>query len=130
MKFYIASSFQNIEMVREVSSKLLENGFQQTYDWTQNNKSVRKEDLRKIGIKEKEAVMDCDLFILLLPGGKGSHTELGIALGASVNRIYILNPALESQKNSLATTFYHLPEVEIFCGEIGEFVGKVVNDIK
>ncbi|MGV3467429.1 MAG: group-specific protein, partial [Heyndrickxia sp.] len=122
MKFYIASSFQNIEMVRVFSSKLIQNGFQPTYDWTQNNKSVRKEELKKIGIKEKEAVMESDLFILLLPGGKGSHTELGIALGAGVKHIYIVNPDSENRQNSLATTFYHLPEVEIFCGSIGEFV--------
>ncbi|PKR83991.1 group-specific protein [Heyndrickxia camelliae] len=126
MRFYIASSFQNIEMVRELSSKLLENGFQQTYDWTQNDKTVGKEELMRIGTKEKEAVTNCDLFILLLPGGKGSHTELGIALGTGVPKIYILNPDIENQENSLDTTFYHLPEVEIHCGEVREFINIVL----
>ncbi|KQL51428.1 hypothetical protein AN964_20905 [Heyndrickxia shackletonii] len=127
MKFYIASSFQNVETVNALSSKLVENGFQQTYDWTQNEKSVGIEELKEIAIKEKEAVMECELFILLLPGGKGSHTELGIALGSGVKSIYIFAPHSENKKDSLATTFYHLPEVQIFCGSMGEFVDKILK---
>lgn len=126
MKFYVASSFQNMQKVRILSSKLEEIGLQQTYDWTQNEKTVINIDLREIGIKEKEAVKGCDLFILLLPGGKGSHTELGIAIGSGVKKIYIYTPDSVSE-DTLATTFYHLPEVEIFSGAMGELVERVVG---
>ncbi|MBS4175632.1 group-specific protein [Bacillus sp. FJAT-49736] len=128
MKFYIASSFQNVETVRNLSRKLVEIGMQQTYDWTQNERTSAEEELRKIGVKEKEAVLESDIFILVLPGGKGSHTELGIAIGSRVGRIYIFSPGSVSGQETLATTFYHLPEVEIVHGSVGDLVELLIKN--
>jgi hypothetical protein len=50
-----------------------------TYDWTQNSRAEDIPALREIGEKEKAAVMESDFVIILLPAGKGSHIELGIA---------------------------------------------------
>ncbi|WP_411955079.1 group-specific protein [Alkalibacillus sp. S2W] len=87
-KFYVASSFKNKDAVRLVSNELINKGFVQTYDWTKNERASTFEDLRDIGQKEKEAVMEADFIIVLLPAGKGSHIEFGIALGQG-KRIYL-----------------------------------------
>lgn len=51
MNFYIASSFKNIEQVREISNELKLKGYIHTYDWTQNEKANSFEKLAIIGIR-------------------------------------------------------------------------------
>ena len=81
MKFYIASSLKNIDQVRYVSKRLKNKGFIHTYDWTVNENVTTLEELKAIGQKEKNAVIEADFVVVLLPAGKGSHIELGIAIG-------------------------------------------------
>ncbi|WP_339254250.1 group-specific protein [Sporosarcina sp. FSL W8-0480] len=126
-KFYVASSFKNIEVVRLVSNRLKDEGFIQTYDWTRNERASTIEDLKIIGLKEKDAVMEADFVIVLLPAGKGSHIELGIALGLE-KRIYLYSPNDEVNQFETTSTFYHLPEVQKCMGAIEEFVEKVISD--
>jgi len=55
MRFYVGSSFQNKELVREVVVKLHNLGWHLTYDWTQNERAHTIMDLKRIGTHEKEA---------------------------------------------------------------------------
>ncbi|WP_144569207.1 nucleoside 2-deoxyribosyltransferase [Bacillus pseudomycoides] len=121
MNFYIASSFQNKHLVQFVASQLKEEGWHHTYNWTQNERATNREQLQKIGQAEKQAIQNADVFLLLLDGGNGSHTELGMAI-ALEKKIYMYH-----KNNPLQTTFYHLPEVDIFQGEVEEFVSYVMN---
>lgn len=120
-KFYVASSFKNIDTVRYVSNQLVNIGYIQTYDWTKPEKASTIEDLKEIGLKEKDAVMDADFIIVLLPAGKGSHIELGIALGQG-KRIYLYSPNNEVNKFETTSTFYHLSEVKKCIGTIEELI--------
>jgi hypothetical protein len=118
MKFYVASSFKNINSVRYVANTLKGEGFTHTYDWTQNDRAEDIPALREIGEKEKIAVMESDFVIVLLPGGKGSHIELGIALGLG-KRVYLYSPDQQINDPTTTSTFYHLPEVYRFAGSLG-----------
>ncbi|SEP59635.1 Nucleoside 2-deoxyribosyltransferase [Virgibacillus subterraneus] len=122
MNFYVASGFANIEQVQYVTQKLQSRGYNLTYDWTRNQRATSKQALRTIGELEKEAVLNCDFFILLLPGGKGSHTELGMAL-ALEKRVYIYSA--EMIDKTTASTFYYVHGVERFYGEINDFVEMI-----
>ncbi|MBO1579121.1 nucleoside 2-deoxyribosyltransferase [Bacillus sp. XF8] len=121
MNFYIASGFQNKHLVQFVANKLQEAGWRHTYDWTQNERATNREQLQKIGQAEKQAIQKADVFLLLLDGGNGSHTELGMAI-ALEKKVYLYH-----KNNPLQTTFYHLPEVSIFQGELEEFISYVMN---
>ncbi|MDQ0971366.1 nucleoside 2-deoxyribosyltransferase [Neobacillus niacini] len=121
MKFYIASSFKNIEKVRYVSKKLKDKGFIHTYDWTLNENVTTLEELKAIGQKEKNAVIEADFVVVLLPAGKGSHIELGIAIGNG-KKIYLYSPNNEVDNIETTSTFYHLPEIEKCFGTIDELV--------
>ncbi|TDL60089.1 group-specific protein [Rhodococcus qingshengii] len=121
MKFYIASSFKNIEKVRYVSKKLKDKGFIHTYDWTVNENVTTFEELKAIGQKEKNAVIKADFVVVLLPAGKGSHIELGIAIGNG-KKIYLYSPNNEVDNIETTSTFYHLPEIEKCFGTIDELV--------
>lgn len=124
MNFYIASGFQNKHLVRFVSSQLKEAGWHHTYDWTKNERATNREQLQKIGEEEREAIREADVFLLILEGGNGSHTELGMAI-ALEKKIYIYH-----QNNELQTTFYHLREVDVFEGEIEGLVSYIVNKVE
>jgi len=121
MKFYVASSFNNIDQVRYLCRKLKSLGHIHTYDWTQNDKASTLEDLKQIGQLEKDAVAAADLVVVILPGGKGSHIELGIALGLN-KKIILYCPDKSIYNFNTTSTFYHLPEVEKFIGTLDELV--------
>ncbi|MEO4054888.1 nucleoside 2-deoxyribosyltransferase [Solibacillus sp. CAU 1738] len=127
-KFYVASSFQNIEAVRFVSEHLKNKGYVQTYDWTKNKRASHIKELKAIGQAEKKSVIEADFLIVLLPAGKGSHIELGIALGLGKKIfLYCLNNEVINFETT--STFYHLSEVEIVIGTIDELLNKVTNSI-
>ncbi|WP_342576007.1 nucleoside 2-deoxyribosyltransferase [Solibacillus sp. FSL K6-1781] len=126
MKFYIASSFTNKDKVRYVSGKLKNNGYQHTYDWTINERAASLTDLREIGQQEKAAIIDADFIVVILPAGKGSHIELGIALGHG-KKIYLYSPNEEVNNFETTSTFYHLPEVEIVIGTIDDLINILIT---
>jgi nucleoside 2-deoxyribosyltransferase len=126
-KFYVASSFRNIDAVRYVTGKLVERGYVHTYDWTTNEKakgSLTLEDLKTIGENEKKAVMESDFIVVLLPGGKGTHIELGIAIGQG-KRIFLYSPDREIDNVETTSTFYQLPEVEKCYGTFDDLLKKI-----
>ncbi|MCQ1954494.1 nucleoside 2-deoxyribosyltransferase [Arthrobacter sp. zg-Y238] len=130
-RFYVASSFRNIVNVRYVAQALESKGYVNAYDWTQNA-SVRDagtatlDDLRSIGQQERDAVMGADVVVILLPGGKGTHVELGIAIAQG--RRTILHSADGDINNPETTsTFYHLPEVEKCHGTLDDLLAVIVG---
>ncbi|MHC8514708.1 group-specific protein [Sporosarcina sp. ITBMC105] len=125
-KFYVASSFQNKEIVRHVSMRLVDKGFIHTYDWTKNGRASTIEELMEIGLQEKNAVLEADFIIVLLPGGKGSHIELGIALGQG-KTIYLYSPNDDINNFETTSTFYHLSNIEKCTGTIDELIDIVTT---
>jgi nucleoside 2-deoxyribosyltransferase len=124
MKFYIASGLDNKEKVQWVRDSLLEAGHSLTYDWTKNNRATTEEQLREIGTDERNAVLDSDVVLILLPGGKGTHTELGMAI-ASGKKIHIYSS--EKLDPTTATTFYYVDGVERFNGELESFLRDMIE---
>jgi hypothetical protein len=127
MNFYIASSFANIKAVATVSGKLKQQGFRQTYDWTLTGRAASIEQLQEIGAHERQAVQAADFVVVLLPAGKGSHIEMGIALGAN-KKVYLHSLTNEVYDIDKTSTFYQLPEVEIVVGSLDELIKKICGE--
>ncbi|RDY72595.1 group-specific protein [Halobacillus trueperi] len=125
VKFYVASSFKNKDHVRYVSEQLRNQGYIHTYDWTVNERASSLKELREIGQKEKEAVMEADVLIVILPAGKGSHIEYGIALGLG-KTIYLYSEDEQVNDFETTSTFYHLSGVEKCIGTFDELVASVI----
>ncbi|MGM7701830.1 nucleoside 2-deoxyribosyltransferase [Pseudalkalibacillus sp. Hm43] len=129
MKFYVASSFKNVDKVRQVSKMLKSKGYIHTFDWTKNIKASTLEDLKQIGQQEKNAVSEADFIVVLLPAGKGSHIELGIALGLN-KRVILYSQDNEINNFSTTSTFYHLSEVEKVIGSLEDLVEYLTSNDK
>lgn len=81
MKFYIASKLENAENVKKLADVLKAHGWVHTYDWTKHG-SVQKEGeerIKQVAENEINGVANADVVIVLLPGGRGTHAELGAA---------------------------------------------------
>ncbi|OBR68924.1 group-specific protein [Paenibacillus oryzae] len=128
-KFYIASSLKNVANVKYVSDQLKEMGFIHSYDWTQNDKVTSIDQMRDIGRKEMTAVKKSNFIVVLLPAGKGSHIELGIALGNSI-KIYLYSPNDEINDIEKTSTFYHQDGIHKCKGTLEELIQYIWNDQK
>lgn len=114
VKVYIATSLSNQNMHNMVRD-LIEDMCTLTYDWTVHG-SVKEQGLEALGdvsIDEINGVLAADLVIVLLPGGRGTHAELGAAIAA--NKIVFLFAPDEVMEPTPATcAFYHHPIVKHF----------------
>lgn len=81
MKFYIASKLENAEMVKSLARVLKAYQWEHTYDWTTHGSVQNEGESRITEVAESEifGVETADIVIVLLPGGRGTHAELGAA---------------------------------------------------
>ncbi len=80
MQLYLASGLENRARVQEWRDALTAAGHTITYDWTAHGR-VQGPQITDIAWKELHVgVQESDAVIVLLPGGTGTHTELGAAL--------------------------------------------------
>lgn len=129
MKFYIASSLKNHEQVHKLSSILIKAGWLHTYDWTSeiSTKVADTEILKRIGENEYKGVKEADIVIVLSPQGKGTHTELGIAIGLN-KKIYLCHSDDRSFKcDDNTSTFYWLPQVKQFMGDTEDIAKELLS---
>ena len=116
MRFYIATVLVNAEHARKAAEVLRRNGHEQTYDWTTHG-DIRHEGaerMSEVAFNELRAVRDAELVVALLPGGQGTHTELGVALATRSNKRIILwsETGDEFAFDNRTCTFYFHPAAE------------------
>ena len=116
MTFYVASGVANCSRVNEAAAALAANGHYRTYDWTTHGSVKDAPDAfkRRVAASEAGGVAGAELVVLLLPGGKGTHTELGLAIASAGRRRIIVwseDPAPFDGSGEFCV-FYHHPRVE------------------
>lgn len=82
-RFYLTSGLKNARAAEELVFQLRALGFEQTYNWLVHG-SVKSEGptrMREVSARGIEGIERADFIVVLLPGGRGSHVELGAALG-------------------------------------------------
>lgn len=129
MKFYIASSLKNYAQVRDLSHLLKNAGWEHTYDWTLycQEKETDMDTLKAIGEKEYEGVKQSDVVIVLTPQGRGTHTELGMAIALN-KKVYLCHHDDTYFKcDDKTTTFYWLPQVNQVIGNTEEIADELLK---
>lgn len=86
MKIYIASKLENYRKVQAVRDALVSAGHSITYDWTLHGSVQGQgiERLKEVAENERRGVVSADAVVVLLPGGRGTHAELGMACALNI----------------------------------------------
>lgn len=132
MRFYIATGLENALRAKELSIVLSRNGHELTYDWMAQGdvKMHGKERMAEIAFNEVRAVRDAELVVALLPGGKGTHTEIGVAIASRSNKrilIWSENGEHFRDEDKCCALYFH-PAVERIVCTFDELIKKLDAD--
>lgn len=133
-KFYIATSLDNVPQHHAIRDILVAEGHECTYDWTVHGavQALGREVISRTSEVECKGVAAADFVVVILPGGRGTHCELGMALALGVP-VYLCGPPhfFDTTPTGKTTCFYHHPGVEAICSyPEGEFnAPRIVNGI-
>ena len=124
MKYYIASKLENAVAVKTLAHAFSELGWEQTYDWTTHGSVHGKGDevLQHVTLKELGGVKEADVVVIVLPGGRGTHAELGAAL--AYNKpvfVWGLQPE-DFIQDGYTCSFYWNPAVRRITGDMLKLV--------
>lgn len=121
MKVYIATALERADEARAFAGAVAALGHTLTYSWWEHG-SVQADGparIAQVAMDELEGVRVADLVVVLLPGGRGTHTELGAALaftdadrggfGSSTKRVILVGPLADASGRECA--FYRHPRV-------------------
>lgn len=115
IKVYIATTLDNWEAAQTVRDECRRRGYSITYDWPLHGGvySYGLAALREVAQKAVVGVLAADAVIVLWPGGRGTHVEMGVAI-AHKKPIFFMSAVAEHHYASSKTcAFYHLPCVKL-----------------
>lgn len=124
MKYYIATSLERAGVHNLVRDELKKLGCEITYDWTRHGsvKNTSRARLQEVAHAEFQGIVESDFVLVLLPGGKGTHAELGFALGYK-KRVFIHSEdPMAFEVGPQTCAFYHHGDVVRLSCPIGEVV--------
>lgn len=121
MKYYIATSLSNMPQHNELRDQLQALGHEITYDWTTHGPAWPHGVVKCAEVSQSEinGVKFADAVVVLLPGGRGTHIEIGAAL-AYGKQVFLWSPdkaVFECDENACA--FYYNPFISarLFGGQ-------------
>jgi len=127
MKFYIGSGMKNSGLVNKYSKLLEENGWQHTYNWAKNiNSNETIDDLIECSLLEQQGIIDSDVVIILLPAGRGTHIELGMAIALN-KKVFLCSETEDEFSNENTVNFYQLPDIVRLVGTIDENIKEIIK---
>lgn len=127
MKFYIGSGLKNAKLVNEFSEKLQKIGWKHTYNWTENVKGNETiEDLIEYATVEQKAIKESDVVIIILPAGRGTHVELGMAIALN-KKVYLYSNKKEEFDVENTVAFYNLPSIQKIFGDIDYAIKEITK---
>jgi nucleoside 2-deoxyribosyltransferase len=130
MKYYIATSLSRTSAHYEVREALKKYGHDISYDWTLHGsvKSISKERLREVAELELIGVAEADFVVVLLPGGNGTHLELGFAIARGKKVFLHSEDSLAFELGPQTNAFYHHPDVTFLHCPLAN-VGETVHSL-
>lgn len=113
IRYYIATALERAEDHRRLSDALNARGWTCTYDWTAHGSVQGQGAARMAEVAEAEmrGVIGADVVIVLLPGGRGTHAEMGIAIGAGIPVVLVGDASARLGADGREFSFYYAPGV-------------------
>jgi nucleoside 2-deoxyribosyltransferase len=115
-RFYLSTrkdcSAQAVVLVEALEAQ----GWERTLDWTDQN-NVGPDGYADTALAEIAAVREADVLVVLLPGGYGTHVEIGAAL--ALGKPVILHaPDRKTLDTPYPCVFHYHPQVKLLVSEV------------
>jgi hypothetical protein len=114
-RFYLSTKKDRSDEGARVSRGLVERGWECTFDWTSLSDSTIQ-DSPKLAQLEIEGIRQADVLIVLLPGGFGTHAEIGAAI-AFEKPIIIHSPSQAILDTPYPCVFHYHPTIKMIVSE-------------
>lgn len=116
MKYYIATKLENHKEHNRIRDLLNARGHEITYDWTHHGAVYTNgiKAIDEIAELETQGVLDADFVVVLWPGGRGTHVEMGISIGAKIPVIFISDNSQHHVASPEICAFYRSKYVHSF----------------
>ena len=111
-RFFVSARKDRSAEADALSIELKRRGWHRTYEWNPLDGETL-EELAKFAIAEMDGVRKADVLIVLLPGGFGTHVEIGAALALG-KPVILHSPDQKTLETPYRCPFHYHPKVKIF----------------
>jgi nucleoside 2-deoxyribosyltransferase len=110
-RFYLATRKDRSKQAQPLLEALKADGWERTFTWTPQDEG-NTEGYGEVAQKELAGVSEADVLIVLLPGGYGTHVEIGAALALG-KQVILHSPDHKTLETPYPCIFHHHPKVKI-----------------
>jgi nucleoside 2-deoxyribosyltransferase len=114
-RFYVATRKDRSAQADALSETHRAEGWERTFAWTEQDAAKPKEHAAT-AVAELEAVRVADVLVVLLPGGYGTHVEIGAALALG-KPIILHAPDRKTLETPYPCVFHYHPGVKLLISE-------------
>jgi len=114
-RFYLSTRKDRSEEGALIAQALRDLGWVCTFDWMAI-KNIGALDYPAVAQSEIEGIRQADVLLVLLPGGYGTHVEIGSAL-AFGKRVIIHSPSRQVLETPYPCVFHYHPNVTLMVSE-------------
>jgi nucleoside 2-deoxyribosyltransferase len=114
-RFYLATRKDRSAQAGALLEALKARGWERTFEWSAEDDAGQK-GYAEIALAELAGVREADVLVVLLPGGYGTHVEIGAAL--ALGKPVILHaPDRQTLETPYPCVFHHHPGVALLVSE-------------
>jgi nucleoside 2-deoxyribosyltransferase len=115
-RFYLSTRKDRSAQAAVLLEALKAQGWERTLNWTERNE-VGPDGYADTALAEMAAVREADVLVVLLPGGYGTHVEIGAAL--ALGKPVILHaPDRKTLDTPYPCVFHYHPRVKLLVSEV------------
>jgi nucleoside 2-deoxyribosyltransferase len=114
-RFYLSTRKDRSAQAELLLEALRDRGWQRTLDWASQNDDP--DGYADSALTEIAAVREADVLIVLLPGGYGTHVEIGVALALG-KPVILHSPDQTTLDTPYACIFHYHPGVKRLVSQV------------
>jgi nucleoside 2-deoxyribosyltransferase len=127
-RFYLSTQKDRNVDAAPLLDALKSNGWERTFDWADREASGPSE-YSDLAVAEIAGIRDADVVIVILPGGRGTHVEIGAAL-AMGKPVIIHAPNRKILETPYPCAFHYHSMVKLLFSERLDVEGLLACIIK